>query len=193
LGNIHIAKEGCAYYEVTSKNEEDPVMTIDRLVATSTKARRSLMLQCPNLHISNLMPRSLFNKIERLKLKPKVIVVNLVDGSVAKVEGIVENVMIIADKLVFSTEIMVMEINVLKECNIILGRSFLPTDKALINVEQGEVVVRSNEHYLSYNVGDEIAGQFSDKKCRTTRVRNTHPSVALKRLRQNPTRAKEPK
>lgn len=58
------------------------------------------------------MPRSLFNKIERLKLKPKGIVVKLVDSSIAKVEGIVENVIITADKLVFSTGIMVMEINV---------------------------------------------------------------------------------
>jgi len=45
----------------------------------------------------------------------------------------------------------------------------------LIDVEQGEVILRSNNEYLSYK------GLFSMAECCTAKVRNMHLEVNIKR------------
>jgi hypothetical protein len=56
----------------------------------------------------------------------------------------------------------------------------------------GEIVIRSNGDYMSYNIADKIKTQFSDDKCYMAKVRNEHGFVALKRLRSNVTRPRDP-
>jgi len=91
------------------------------------------------------------------------------------------NVKVKVDKFVFPIDMLVMEIDNPRECEIILGRSFLATAQALIDVEQGELILRSDDDYLSYNVADKIAGWPSLVECCLVRRSGALTKVALKK------------
>lgn len=85
-----------------------------------------------------------------------------------------ENVLVRVDKFIFPTYIMLMEMIDFKVWTLLLGISFLTIEKALIDVEQGEIVMRSNGDCMSYNIADQIESQFSDDECYMIKVRKKH-------------------
>jgi len=53
------------------------------------------------------------------------------------------------DGFTFPIEVVVMEMKRLDRVQMILGRSFLATTRAIINVDQGEIIIRSGEDYIT--------------------------------------------
>ena len=63
---------------------------------------------------------------------------------------------IVIDGFTFPIEVLVIEINGLDRAQMILGRSFLATARAIINVDQGKFINRLGEDYITYKV----SGQY---------------------------------
>nr|XP_009778779.1 PREDICTED: uncharacterized protein LOC104228077 [Nicotiana sylvestris] len=85
----------------------------------------------------NLMPFSIFKKLDLGEIKNTSVSLQFADQSTKKPKGIIENVLVRVDKFVFPVDFIVLEI---KECPnepIILGRPFLATGRAIIDVHQG--------------------------------------------------------
>nr|XP_009797236.1 PREDICTED: uncharacterized protein LOC104243694 [Nicotiana sylvestris] len=77
----------------------------------------------------NLMPLSIFRKLDLGEMKDISVSLQFADQSTKKPKGIIENVFIRVDKFVFPIDFIVLE---MKECPdepIILGRLFLATDE----------------------------------------------------------------
>ena len=64
------------------------------------------------------------------------------DRTLAHSEGILEDVLIKVGKLVFPVDFVVINIEEDKQVSLLLGRPFLETRAALIDVKKGELTLR---------------------------------------------------
>lgn len=67
-------------------------------------------------------------------------------------KGIIEDVLVKADKLIFPVDFVVLDIEEDREIFIILGRPFLPTGKALIDMHNGKLTLRVDEESIKFNI-----------------------------------------
>ncbi|XP_075078238.1 uncharacterized protein LOC142164299 [Nicotiana tabacum] len=86
----------------------------------------------------NLIPFSICRKLDLGKMKGVGVSLQFLDQSTKKPKGIIENVLVRVDRFVFPVDFIVLE---MKECPdepIILGRPFLATGSAIIDVHQAD-------------------------------------------------------
>ncbi|XP_075076882.1 uncharacterized protein LOC142163491 [Nicotiana tabacum] len=100
----------------------------------------------------NLMPLSIFRKLDLGEMKDTGVSLHFADQSTKKPKGIIENVLVRVDKFVFPVDFIVLE---MKECPdepIILGRPFLTTGRAIIDVHQGQLILRVDEEKVIFDM-----------------------------------------
>ncbi|XP_016185683.1 uncharacterized protein LOC107627355 [Arachis ipaensis] len=100
----------------------------------------------------NLMPLSLMKKLQINELKPTDVIIQLADKTQKQAIGVVENVLVKVGKYFLLTNFVVLEIEESYLHPIILGRQFLATPRALIDVEQEELVLRIHDEQLTFHV-----------------------------------------
>ncbi|XP_031394316.1 uncharacterized protein LOC116205794 [Punica granatum] len=93
--------------------------------------------------------------------------VMLTGESIKYPKGIVENVLVKVDKFIFPVDFIVLEMEEDREVPMILGRPFLATGKALIDVEQGKLTLRVMNEQITFNVYDAIKKFDDGKSCYT--------------------------
>ncbi|AES87754.2 hypothetical protein MTR_4g033750 [Medicago truncatula] len=64
------------------------------------------------------------------------------------------------DEFILPIEVVVMKMRGLDRVQMIIGRPFLATFRAIINVDQGIIIIRSREDYITY----EVSGQYNYPK-----------------------------
>ncbi|XP_073016723.1 uncharacterized protein [Primulina eburnea] len=104
----------------------------------------------------NLMPYSCFEKLGIGEVKPTTISLQLADRSIKFPRGVVEDVLVKVDKFIFPVDFVVLDMEEDREIPLILGRPFLATGKALIDVQKGELVLRLNDESVVFNVFQSI-------------------------------------
>ena len=67
-------------------------------------------------------------------------------------QGILEDVLVKVDKFIFPIDFVVLEMEEHKEVSIILGRLFLATRQALIDVKNGELTLRVSHEEVKFNL-----------------------------------------
>nr|GEX42216.1 reverse transcriptase domain-containing protein [Tanacetum cinerariifolium] len=102
----------------------------------------------------NLMPLSVWEKLSLPKLTPTRMNLELANRSVAYPVGIAEDVFVKVGKFHFSADFVVIVYEVDPRVPLILGRPFLRTTRALIDVHGEELTLRVNDEAITFNVGD---------------------------------------
>nr|GEV15350.1 reverse transcriptase domain-containing protein [Tanacetum cinerariifolium] len=97
----------------------------------------------------NLMPLSIWKKLSLPELTPTRMTLELVDRSITRPKGVAEDVFIKVGKFHFPTDFVVVDFEADPRVPLILGRYFLRTDHALIDVYEEEITLRVNDE--SYN------------------------------------------
>ena len=82
----------------------------------------------------NLMPYSIFAKLNLGEPSPTRMSIQLADRSVKFPRGIVENMLVKVDNFVFPVDFFILDMDEDSEVPLILGRPFLATARALIDV-----------------------------------------------------------
>ncbi|KAL8524883.1 hypothetical protein ACS0TY_014488 [Phlomoides rotata] len=100
----------------------------------------------------NLMPLSLFKTLGLGELKPTTMNLQLADRTVTYPRGIVEDVLVKVDKFIFPVDFVVLDMVEDKTIPLILGRSFLETGGAMINVRNGELTLDVGGEKVSFNI-----------------------------------------
>nr|GEW75828.1 putative reverse transcriptase domain-containing protein [Tanacetum cinerariifolium] len=100
----------------------------------------------------NLMPLSVWNKLSFPELSPTCMTVKLSDRSIYRPVGVIEDVSIKVEKLYFSTDFVVVDFDADPRVPLILGRSFLKTERALIYVYEGELTLRVGNKAVTFNL-----------------------------------------
>ncbi|XP_039145642.1 uncharacterized protein LOC120282873 [Dioscorea cayenensis subsp. rotundata] len=90
----------------------------------------------------NLMPLSIFKKLNLGEAQPTTITLQLADRSLKHPRGVIEDVLVKIDKFIFPAEFIVLDIEEDKDIPIILGRPFLATGRVIIDVQKGELHLR---------------------------------------------------
>ncbi|XP_061376475.1 uncharacterized protein LOC133318488 [Gastrolobium bilobum] len=92
----------------------------------------------------NLMPFSVYKSLGIEELKPTEVSLQLADRSVRTPNGIIEDVLVKVDKFIFPADFVVLDMEEGSGKPLLLGRPFLATARALIDVEQGMIKLRMN-------------------------------------------------
>ena len=100
----------------------------------------------------NLMPLSVFKKLGLGEVKPTTISLQLANRSLTYPRGVIEDVLVKVDKLIFPTDFIVLDMEEDKDIPIILGRPFLATGNAIINVPKGELSLQVENEKVIFNV-----------------------------------------
>ncbi|XP_031131853.1 uncharacterized protein LOC116033237 [Ipomoea triloba] len=100
----------------------------------------------------NLMSYALFRKLNLGTLKSTCMCIQLADRSTKYPRGIVEDVLVRVDKFIFSVDFVILDMDIDVEVPLILGRPFLATTRALIDVRERKLVIRVGDESASFNV-----------------------------------------
>nr|GEW89326.1 reverse transcriptase domain-containing protein [Tanacetum cinerariifolium] len=100
----------------------------------------------------NLMPLSIWKKLSLLELTPTRMNLELADRSITRPKGVVEDVFIKVGKFHFPTNFVVVDFEADPRVPLILGRSFLKTGRALIDVYGEEITLRVNNESVTFNL-----------------------------------------
>ena len=82
----------------------------------------------------NLMPLSIFRRLGLGEARPTTVTHQLADRSLKHPSGVIEDVLVKVDKFIFPAYFIILDMEGDKEIPIILGRPFLETSGALIDV-----------------------------------------------------------
>nr|GEU85392.1 reverse transcriptase domain-containing protein [Tanacetum cinerariifolium] len=90
----------------------------------------------------NLMPLSIWKNLSLPELTPTRMTLELADRSITHSKGVAEDVFIKVGKFYFPTDFVVVDFEADPRLPLILGRSFLRTDRALIDVYEEEITLQ---------------------------------------------------
>ena len=80
----------------------------------------------------------------------------MVDRSMAQLEGILENVLIKVGKFIFPMAFVMMNIKEDKQVPLLLDRPFHTTGAALIDAKKGELTLRVGDEDLHFNLNQRL-------------------------------------
>nr|GEX14505.1 reverse transcriptase domain-containing protein [Tanacetum cinerariifolium] len=100
----------------------------------------------------NLMPLSVWKELALLELTPTCMTLELADRSVSKPIGIAKDVSVKVGMFHFPADFVVVDFEPDTRVPLILGRCFLKTDRALIDVHKGELTLRIGNEAITYNL-----------------------------------------
>ncbi|GJX79731.1 reverse transcriptase domain-containing protein [Tanacetum coccineum] len=100
----------------------------------------------------NLMPYFVWKNLSLPKLTPNCMTLELADCSVSEPIGIAEDVYVTMGKFQFLADFVVVDFKPDLRVLLILGRSFLKTSCALIDVYEGEITLRVGKEAITFNL-----------------------------------------
>src|ERR1044072_9089925 len=92
----------------------------------------------------NLMPLPMFERLVIGELKPTMMTLQLADRSLVKPWGVVEDILVKVGKFEFPVDFVVLDMVEDTKIPFILGRPFLATAKAKIDVAKGMISLKAN-------------------------------------------------
>ncbi|XP_074352112.1 uncharacterized protein LOC141691274 [Apium graveolens] len=113
----------------------------------------------------NMMPLSVFIQLGLPDPKPTNISLQLVDRSITYPRGIVEDVLVKVDKLIFPVDFVIIDFEEDNKILIILGRPFLATCRTLIDVQKGELTMRVRDQDVTFNVFNAMKFPTDEEEC----------------------------
>ncbi|XP_047942786.1 uncharacterized protein LOC125189564 [Salvia hispanica] len=111
----------------------------------------------------NLMPLKYYEKLNIGPLKTSDVTLRLADNSSIKTVGMIEDVLVKVDDFIFPADFIVFDMKVDKNVPLILGRDFLATCKALIDVGRGVITISDNYSHSTYKIESEML-KFEEAK-----------------------------
>nr|GEX06252.1 reverse transcriptase domain-containing protein [Tanacetum cinerariifolium] len=102
----------------------------------------------------NLMPLSIWKKLRLPTLNDTKMVLELTDRTILKPTGVAENVFVKVSKFYFLADFLVLDFIADPRVSLILGRPFLSTAHAIINVYEREIILRQDQQSLTIQCDD---------------------------------------
>ncbi|GJW27321.1 reverse transcriptase domain-containing protein [Tanacetum coccineum] len=100
----------------------------------------------------NLMPLSIWKKLSLPELTPTRMTLELADRSITRPKGVAEDVFVKVGSFHFPTDFVVVDFEADPRVPLILGRSFLRIGRALIDVYEGELILRDGNEQIIFHV-----------------------------------------
>ena len=147
IDNVHYCS-AIATRSLVQKKEDPGAFTIPCTIE-SIKFAKAL---CDLGASINLMPLTIYKQLGLGVPKPTTMRLMMVDRSVKRPVGILCDVLVKVDTFIFLEDFVILDCKVDFEVPIILGRPFLATGRALVDVERGELKFRLNKEEVKFNI-----------------------------------------
>nr|GFA80771.1 reverse transcriptase domain-containing protein [Tanacetum cinerariifolium] len=102
--------------------------------------------------IIKLMPLSVWNKLSFPELSPTCMTLELADPSITRPVEVAEDVFVKVGTFHFPADFVVVDFDANPRVPLILRRSFLKTERALIDVFKGELTLRVGKEAITFNL-----------------------------------------
>ncbi|GKB71179.1 reverse transcriptase domain-containing protein, partial [Tanacetum coccineum] len=112
----------------------------------------------------NLMPLSIWKKLSLPELTPTRMILELADRSTTSPSGIAEDVFVKVGKFHFPADFVVVDYVVDPRVPLILGRPFLRTARALIDVYGEELTLRVDDEAITFKFGQTSRYSYNNAK-----------------------------
>jgi hypothetical protein len=113
----------------------------------------------------SLMPYSLCKRLNLGELKPTVMTLQLADRSIKRPMGILEDVPVRIDKFYVPGDFVVLDMEEDPRIPIILGRPFLATAGAIIDVKCGKLKLEVGDEQVVFDIFKMAKGPNSGEDC----------------------------
>nr|GEV86653.1 reverse transcriptase domain-containing protein [Tanacetum cinerariifolium] len=100
----------------------------------------------------NLMLFSVWKRLSLPDLTPTCMTLELADCSISRPDGVAEDVYVKVGSFHFPADFVVVDFDADPRVPLILGRSFLKTERALIDVFEGELTLRVGKEAITFNI-----------------------------------------
>ena len=100
----------------------------------------------------NLMPLSVAMRLSLGELTPTIVTLQMADRTMAKPEGVIEDVLVKVGKFVFPVDFIILNIEEDSQVPLLLGRPFLAIGAALIDMQKGVLTLRVGEEAADFNL-----------------------------------------
>ena len=100
----------------------------------------------------HLMPLSVVQRLSLGELTPTAVTLQMADKSMAQLEGILGDVLVMVGKFIFPMDFVIMNMEEDTKVPLLLGRPFLETGAALIDVQKGELTLRVGNETVHFNL-----------------------------------------
>nr|GEY34709.1 reverse transcriptase domain-containing protein [Tanacetum cinerariifolium] len=100
----------------------------------------------------NLMPWSVWKRLSLPDLTPTCMTIELVDRSISRPIGVGEDVYVKVGSFYFPADFLVVDFDADPRVPLNLGRSFLKTERALIDVFEGELTLHVGKEAMTFNL-----------------------------------------
>ena len=107
---------------------------------------------CDSSASINLMPLAVVQRLSLGELTPITITLQMADRSMAQPEGVLEDVLVKVGKFIFLVDFVIMKMEEDTQVPLFLGRPFLATGAALIDVQKGELTLRVGNEVVHFNL-----------------------------------------
>ncbi|XP_016681347.1 uncharacterized protein [Gossypium hirsutum] len=105
----------------------------------------------------NVMPRSIYDKVQLGALQDTGLIIQLADRSNAYPDGVLEDVLVQVNELVFPTDFYVLDMGPNDnsiDVPLLLGRPFLKTARTKIDVHKGKLTMEFDGGIVKFNIFD---------------------------------------
>ncbi|KAL4356578.1 hypothetical protein AHAS_Ahas09G0100700 [Arachis hypogaea] len=116
------------------------------------------------------MPLSVMKKLQIQEAQLTRIALQMTDKSIKPAYGLVENILVKVGKFFLPVDFVILDTGEDENASIILGRPFLATGRALIDVEEGELVLRVHNEQLVFHVFKDIHSASKKERCMQTEL-----------------------
>jgi len=113
----------------------------------------------------NLMPLSMMKKLGCGEPKPTKMTLTLADRSISYPYGVLEDVLVKVNELLFPADFVILDMEEDEELPLLLGRPFLATGRALIDVEMGELMLRFQDEQVVFNIFEAMKHRSENPQC----------------------------
>ena len=88
----------------------------------------------------------------------------MADRSMAQLEGVLEDVLVKVGKFIFPVDFVIVKMEEDTQIHMLLGRPFLATRVALIDVQKGELTLRVGNEAVHFNLNKSLAQSDVDEE-----------------------------
>ncbi|XP_070032696.1 uncharacterized protein [Nicotiana tomentosiformis] len=113
----------------------------------------------------NLMPYSVFKTLGIRQPRATSMRLQMVDRTMKRPLGIIDDVLVRVDKFILPADFVILDCEIDYEVPIILGRPFLETWKALVDVEAGELTFRVGNEKVVFHICKSMGQPNSNEVC----------------------------
>jgi hypothetical protein len=119
------------------------------------------------------MPLSIYKKLGIGNISNTMMTLEFADHSIKHPYGIVEDVLMKVDKLIFPVDFVVLEMPEDDDIPLILGRPFLRTGRCLIDLEDGTLTLKMYYEVVKLNVLEAIKHPKEKEECYRVDILNS--------------------